>query len=152
MVKDKLILYQYLMNRNALTKPVDIIITASHHHVLPYWFKAAEEGVIPKSGVSVLHIDAHPDLSTPEGEIPRRLPSDIYEFQESVSIASFQLAAMYSGLVNKSFWIRPHWAEQIEDGLYDFNLGVTSENRINVDLSIDYYIADQTWSPIQHVV
>jgi hypothetical protein len=126
-----------------------VVISESHHHVLPHWLRAAESGVLPAGGVTVVHFDAHPDLSVPDGAVAagRPRPEDA---ARALDIASFQLAAAHWGLVDRVVWVRPAWADrQLPDGERRFTLGALPDGRLRVDDPSDHYVLDSDWAPAE---
>jgi hypothetical protein len=99
-----------------------VAICESHHHVLAHWLRAAREGLLPSSGVSVVHVDAHPDLAVPTQPIPAG-SRDPRLLVSRVDIASFVLAAARVGLVQKVVWLRPDFSFQLPDGARTLHLG-----------------------------
>jgi hypothetical protein len=130
-------------------EPVELVISDSHHHVLPHWLRAAESGVLPAGGVTVVHFDAHPDLSVPKVAVVTGRPRP-EEAALPLDIASFQLAAAYWGLVDRVVWVRPAWAEgQLPDGERRFTLGALPDGRLRVDDPSDHYVVDADWAPAE---
>lgn len=124
---------------------VDVVVTASHHHVLPYWYRAARRGQLPREALTVVHLDAHPDLAVPGGSVAPGFPPDDFAHQASIDIASFQLAAARAGLVRRVLWLRPAWADQITDGEHRFRLGTGPGDSLRVDSPLDYYVLNDAY-------
>ncbi|UCE86701.1 MAG: UPF0489 family protein [Deltaproteobacteria bacterium] len=123
-----------------------VVVCESHDRVLAHWLRAASEGRIPRSGVTVVHFDAHPDLAVPDRAVPRGWPADPDELMASVNIASFQLAAVRIGLVDRITWLRPDFSNQLPDGPRTFRVGL-AEGAVRVDDPSDYYVLDEGWAP-----
>jgi len=128
-------------------KPPEVVVCETHDRALFHWLKAAEKGLIPKSGNTVIHIDAHPDMGVPECHVPINRSSSIDDLLGCVDISNFQLAAVGAGLVKKIVWLRPPWAEQYPDGHYRFHLGEVDGGDLKVDDKNDYYLFDGMWAP-----
>ncbi len=126
---------------------VEVVICASHHRVLAHWLAAARAGRLPRSGVQVVHVDAHPDLAIPETPLPRGWPARADVLVAQLDIGSFQLAAIRTGLVERIVWLRPDWATQLPDGEHRFRLGTTADGALRVDATFDYYVLDGGWAP-----
>ncbi len=126
---------------------VDIIVCASHHDVLPHWIRLAREGRLPRKGVSVIHLDSHPDMAVPHRPLPSGFPRNDRVLQYSINIASFQLAAARIGLIKRVVWLRPPWAGQIPDGKHDFTVGRNEQGLTRVDSPLDYYVLGGAWAP-----
>ena len=133
------------------TGPIPVIITASHHHVLPHWFAAVRSKRLPPRGIQVLHMDAHPDLAVPTGPVPGGMPSEDRSLQTSIDIASFQLAAVRAGIINRVIWLRPRQALQLPDGELRFHLGTGKRGRILVDSPEDYYVLSRAYAPLSEL-
>lgn len=122
-------------------------ICESHHHVLAHWLRAAREGLLPSSGVSVVHVDAHPDLAVPTQPIPAG-SRDPRLLVSRVDIASFVLAAARVGLVEKVVWLRPDFSFQLPDGARTLHLGALDSGLLRVDDPSDFYVLDEGWAPL----
>eukprot|EP00003_Mantamonas_plastica_P021240 TRINITY_DN342_c0_g1_i5.p1 TRINITY_DN342_c0_g1~~TRINITY_DN342_c0_g1_i5.p1 ORF type:complete len:333 (+),score=97.83 TRINITY_DN342_c0_g1_i5:206-1204(+) len=129
-------------------KRTPIVIVESHHAVLKYWLRSK---ALPNDGVAIVHFDSHPDMGIPKF-IPRRLPkrASWMEDEEKIDIASFQLAAVWTGLVNEIVWVKPPWSEQIPDMLEpeEYVFGVQNatdpkgRRRFRVSSTHDYWLSN----------
>jgi|GEM_PF-2385122 len=128
--------------------PVEVIVCGGHDQALAHWLAAAQRGVLPRRGVGILHYDAHPDMGVPDTALSRGWPADINDFMAGVNIATFQLAAVRTGLVDRIIWLRPPWAEQFKDGRYAFHLGESADGTLKVNQDSDYYAANGAWAPL----
>jgi hypothetical protein len=124
-----------------------IVVVGSHDRALAHWFAAARAGRLPRRGVTVVHVDAHPDLALPRGPLPSGWPESPAAVLRHVDIASFQLAAVRAGLVGEVVWLRPEWATQIPDGVHTFRIGSLRSGELRVDDPDDYYVLDGGWAP-----
>jgi hypothetical protein len=124
-----------------------VVVCESHHHVLRHWLEAAAEGRLPASGVEVVHFDAHPDLGVPERPLDPRWRARPGALVAATDIETFQLAAVWVGLVRRVVWLRPDWARQLPDGERSFRLGVGGEGRLLVDDPSDYWVLEGDWAP-----
>jgi hypothetical protein len=124
-----------------------VVICQSHHHVLAHWLRAAREGILPSSGVQVVHVDAHPDLAVPHQPIPRN-GRDPEFLVARVDIASFVLAAVRVGLVDRVTWLRPDFSFQLPDGARTLHLGAIASGLLRVDDPSDFYVLDEGWAPL----
>jgi hypothetical protein len=125
----------------------EVFVTGGHDRVLVAWFAAARDGRLPREGVTVVHVDAHPDLSLPQGPLARGWRDDVRELLARVHIASFQLAAVRAGLVDEIVWLRPRWAETFPDGERVFQMGALANGQLAVDDPSDHYVLDQGYAP-----
>jgi hypothetical protein len=124
----------------------EVVVVESHDRVLAHWIAAARDGRLPREGVTIVHVDAHPDLSVPAGPRARGWSEDPSGILASVNIASFQLAAVRLGLVDEIVWLRPRWAETFPDGERTFRLGVLPSGRLAVDDPSDHYVLDEGYA------
>ncbi len=129
--------------------PIEVVICDSHHEVLRHWLRATS-GDHPQQRVTVVHFDAHPDLAVPTAPVStfvREADADFAALTAGLDIASFQLAAVWLGLVDRIVWLRPDWAHQLPDGERRFHLGLDSSGRLRVDDPSDYFVFDEAWAP-----
>lgn len=122
--------------------PLPVVVCDSHHHVLRHWLAAAEAGLLPASGVEVIHFDAHPDMGPPPTPLQRDWRARPDALETAVDIESFQLAAVWIGLVRRIVWLRPPWAFQLPDGTRRFRVGADADGRLRVDDTSDYYVLE----------
>lgn len=108
---------------------------------------AVQSGRLPREGVTVVHIDAHPDLSLPIAPFARGWRDDARDVQRHTHIANFQLAAVRMGLVDEIVWLRPRWAETFPDGARTFQLGQLANGELAVDDPSDHYVLDAGYAP-----
>ncbi|MEN8181181.1 MAG: UPF0489 family protein [Myxococcota bacterium] len=127
--------------------PVEIVVCDSHHDVLPHWLRVARQGGLPRQGVTVVHLDAHPDLGVPTQPVGPGWPEHDGALQSALDIATFQLAAVRVGLVDRIVWLRPGFARQLPDGERRFRLGSVASGELRVDDPSDYYVLDDGWAP-----
>jgi hypothetical protein len=127
--------------------PLRVVVCDSHHHVLRHWIEAAHEELLPRAGVDVVHFDAHPDLAVPANPLDRAWWERPGALVAAVDIASFQLAAVWVGLVDRVVWLRPTWATQIPDGARSMHVGEVPGVGMRVDDPSDYYVLDEGWAP-----
>lgn len=139
-------------SRAADEDALPVVVCDSHHHVLRHWLAAARAGRLPQHGVSVVHFDAHPDLTVPKVPLPEASPADPARLTAMLDISSFQLAAAWIGLVRRVVWLRPDWAEQLPDGRRDFRLGRVADGRLRVDDPADYWVLDGAWRPTSQLL
>jgi hypothetical protein len=141
-----------ILARSAHAAGPEVVVTGPHDRALAYWIAAARNGRLPREGVTVVHVDAHPDLSVPQGPMPRGWRDDAREVLSRVHIASFQLAAVRIGLVDEIVWLRPRWAETFPDGERTFQLGQLANGELAVDDPSDHYVLDAGYAPADRLV
>lgn len=90
-----------------------VYIVEEHHEALSYWFYAAYEGLIPKEGNVLIHIDGHSDESTPEFvpgmplfQYPQNDQEVSYFLQKN---DIFVQSAVITGLLSRFIWVWPSW-------------------------------------------
>ncbi len=132
--------------RAAAPAAVPVAICGPHHRALAHWLSAGQDGTLPRGGVTVIHIDAHPDLAVPAGSWPSGWPARPASFVARTDIATFQLAAVRAGLVDEIVWLRPSWARQLADGEYRISVGQLASGELRVDDPSDYYVLDGGWA------
>ena len=77
------------------------------------------------SKVSVIHIDHHSDINVPEKYIPHgsnwiQNHTILNQFASTADLASFQLSAVWGGLVDRIVWIKPNFRQKyIENRFID---------------------------------
>ena len=120
----------------------EVFVAGPHDRALAAWIAASRDGRLPREGVTIVHVDAHPDLSLPDGPLARGWPDDARDVLARVSIASFQLAAVRIGLVDEIIWLRPRWAETFPDGERVFQIGALANGALAVDDPSDHYVLD----------
>ncbi|EGZ07249.1 hypothetical protein PHYSODRAFT_528689 [Phytophthora sojae] len=103
-----------------MTLPV--VIVDDHHHCLADIHLAIRQRRLPFSGIHVLHVDAHPDLSFPPAMDTEVIfqPDTLYDaLDDSVAgIAEFLLPLVFAGHVNQITWLKPSWATQMPTGAF----------------------------------
>src|SRR5699024_5586220 len=95
---------------------------------------------------SLVHLDSHPDML-----IPKNMPDDyVYEKEklfEEISIENWILPGCYAGHFKNLYWIKPPWAQQMNDGSQKFKIGRNKDGRIRVDCKENYFISECLVSP-----
>lgn len=98
-----------------------IYIVEEHQEVLPYWIESANNGIISKTGNTLIHIDANADSNMPLNipgypffRWPRR---NQLEFMTQNS-DSYIMTAITSDLFNRYVWIWPKWDSKNHNETY----------------------------------
>lgn len=94
----------------------------------------------------MLHLDSHPELVLPNFSADLIFDKDV--LLDSVSIADWILPAVYAGHLGCIVWIKPQWADQMQDGVYKLGVGkhlVNGQMRIN--LPLPYFIKRCLYAP-----
>ncbi len=111
----------------------------SHHEVLPDLFSDLGRGYLPTENLTVVHFDAHSDLSLPAGLTTSTL-TDRVALCNSVCIADWLLPLAALGVVGTVVWYKPSWAGQMPDGDHRVVVGVDGRTGAwAVSSELDYY-------------
>lgn len=89
-----------------------------------------------------MHFDSHPDMLINK-DMPADLVFDKDKLFEEVSIENWILPGCYAGHFNKLIWIKPPWANQMEDGEQTFHIGKHKKSgKMRVDCIENYFVAE----------
>ena len=102
-------------------------ICENHDKVLYYVHRSIASRNLPFEGITLLHFDSHPDLTVPV-DLQANVVYDKTALYDKISIADWILPAVYAGHINRVIWVKPQWADQLEDGIYNFKVGRHKEN------------------------
>ncbi|KAG5182584.1 UPF0489 domain-containing protein [Tribonema minus] len=102
-------------------------VVEDHHDALPFWHLAMRRKRLAQQGITMVHIDAHPDLCVTEdmqADICFQ-PRALYDaLDNSVGgIAEWIIPLVYEGHLDTIWWLRPPWADQFTDGTYALGVG-----------------------------
>ena len=97
-------------------------ICENHDEALHHIHRAIGSRHLPFKGNTLLHFDSHPDLTIPV-DLPADIVYDKEVLYEKISIADWILPAVYAGHINCVIWVKPQWADQMHDGVYNFKVG-----------------------------
>jgi len=105
-----------------------VYICEYHHEALRCLHHAIRRRRLAFEGVTMVHLDAHPDLSastTMPAEIIFDSPHELYHHMRTDpgGIAQWILPAVYGGHIRCVWWVRPSWAHQIANGDYSVAVG-----------------------------
>lgn len=105
-----------------------VYICEYHDEALRCLHHAIRRRRLPFDGLTLVHLDAHPDLSASAvmpADTVFQDPREVYTALRSDAggIAQWILPAVYGGHLRCVWWLRPEWAEQIADGVYDVVVG-----------------------------
>lgn len=104
-----------------------VIICEWHQHVLPHIHRAIASRHLPSSGLNMLHFDAHPDLTFPLNmKAADCFKKDV--LYDKIEIADWILPLCFEGHLSRVFWLKPPWANQIQDGEYSIKVGEDEKN------------------------
>lgn len=128
-------------------KEIPIFIVEDHNHVLPFIYRNIGSKHLPFSGNTIVHFDSHPDMLIPIN-MKADTVFDKYRLFESLSIENWILPAAFAGHLNKILWIKPPWANQIENGNHNFSIGrEENSGEIRVTSLENYFLSDCLYCP-----
>lgn len=112
----------------AQRRGLPVYVCEYHDEALRCLHHAIRRRRLPFDGLTLVHLDAHPDLSasaTMAAETVFKNPREVYTALrgDAGGIAQWILPAVYGGHLRCVWWLRPSWAEQIADGAYDVAVG-----------------------------
>ena len=119
----------------------NIHIVEDHNDVLPSIYKDIGSKRLSFDNLTMIHFDSHPDLG-----IPSQLKADDILNKEkvldSLSIENWILPAVYAGHFKKIIWVKPKWAGQIRNGLFELVVGRNSNTgSISCNCSESYFLS-----------
>ncbi|KAI0977925.1 hypothetical protein GJ496_010219 [Pomphorhynchus laevis] len=124
-----------------------IFVTEHHEDVLHYIYRAIGSKSLPYSGNTLVHFDAHPDLSCPDG----LQFNDIHDTEKvfsAVTAESWIMPCICTGHFDKMFWFKPPWSPQFIDGIYEFYIGRCPDTGlIKVSCKQNYFVCDGQFCP-----
>ncbi|KAJ8603077.1 hypothetical protein CTAYLR_006677 [Chrysophaeum taylorii] len=118
-----------------------VVVVDEHHDVLPWIHLGLRRGL----GVfELVHYDAHPDLGGLAVPFQPRALIDALDESE-YGISEWILPLVYCGHVQRMQWVRPSFARQLADGIYEMRVG--SNGGLKVDCDENYFKIDGCYSP-----
>ncbi len=122
--------------------PLSVHIVEDHNEVLPHIYRAIGARQLPFDNLCMVHLDSHPDLL-----IPSTLQADdIYNKEtvyEEISIENWIIPAVYAGHINHVVWVKPPWAQQMNDKMVDLYVGKHSDSgKIRLTSTESYFISE----------
>jgi hypothetical protein len=107
---------------------IPTVILEEHHEAFFVWEAARARGSMPYEGVSLLHVDAHSDLSCPCLKTSLRDLQGVDACREftyrELTVSSFMLASIYRGHFG-----RVHWVQTVDNDPAERLLHVASQRR-----------------------
>ena len=126
---------------------IPVFVVEQHHEALQKLHYCIRRRHCGFSGISVVHCDAHPDLTIP-ADMPAdlcRQPKELYAaLDESPGgIAEWLLPAAFAGHLDRVLWLKPPWARQIADGRERVTVGrERGTGRLRVASELAYFLDD----------
>eukprot|EP00906_Rhabdomonas_costata_P002655 RCo004145 len=128
--------------------------------------QAVRNGVLPNSGIRLVHFDSHPDLACLGMEVAKKLVTDLslgkYEAEKlhKVSdIATWILPLVLAGHISEVLWLSSYWSQQMDVGTYQLLVGhdLAGHMKIAAQTSSDeglveegvglYWMSQGVWVP-----
>ncbi len=123
-----------------------VCIVEDHNDVLPHIYRQIGSKKLPLSGLTLLHLDSHPDLLIPRDFNADQI-FDKHALFGALSIENWILPAVYAGHINSIIWVKPPWAQQIPEGCYDFTVGKDkTSGTIRVSCTENYFVGELLYS------
>jgi hypothetical protein len=127
-------------------KRFNIFVVEDHNDALENIYKEIGRKQVAFEDLVMIHFDSHPDLG-----IPNDLRADEVfnkaKLMEMISIESWILPAVFAGHLSAVVWIKPRWANQINEGLYEFFVGEHKQSGlIRCTCKEDYFLNDSFYA------
>ena len=133
--------------RRRVQKDVPVWVFEDHDTALDAIHRAIGAKSLAFEGATVVHLDAHPDLLSPEG----LQAADIFEAEvvrDAVCIASWMLPLVYAGHVSKIIWVKPPWCGQFPDGRHELGVGRhKGTGELRVHTTMPYFLNELIAAP-----
>jgi hypothetical protein len=114
--------------KSGVNSPLLVHVCDDHNEVLPFLHQMIRRRRLPFHGISLIHIDAHADLS-----LPLNMSSTLvrdgnaiceYLTESPAGIAEFIIPTVLAGHISHMLWIRSNWTlPQFNDGHTSFDVG-----------------------------
>ncbi|XP_066933984.1 UPF0489 protein C5orf22 homolog [Clytia hemisphaerica] len=138
-----------LSKRKSIEKAgkLQIVVCEYHQDVIQFIHRFVARKKLPFKGIKMIHLDSHPDLAYPD----HLLADDCFHkgtLYDQLDIADWILPLMYQGHLQDLIWVRPPWAEQIDDLETPFKIGKhRGDGKLKVTCTGDYFLEDGIYSP-----
>ncbi|XP_037788004.1 UPF0489 protein C5orf22 homolog [Penaeus monodon] len=120
--------------------PVHIV--EDHNDALYHILRVIGSKHLPFTHNLMIHFDSHPDLLIP-AELKASEVFDVPIMLQKLSIENWVLPAVFAGQISTIVWIKPPWSNQIDEGVYEFQIGKQKEtDQIKVSCPIMYYVGE----------
>lgn len=100
----------------------NIHVVEDHNDALLRIYKDIGAKRLGFSNLTMIHFDSHPDLGIPSDLDADQVMNKDKLF-DSLSIENWILPAVFAGHISQVIWVRPRWAKQIKDGLFNIVVG-----------------------------
>ena len=125
-----------------MVESIHCCVVDDHCDIVPFLHACWKSKILPVDGLSLIHVDSHPDLSPPPTSVEKFTDSEhLYEILEGVGgIAEFILPLAYNGHFNRGIiWLHPEWSHQLPIESTNFHIG-DANGRCGVTLMEPYYL------------
>lgn len=124
---------------------IPIFVVEDHNDVLRFIYRCLGARRIPFTANKIIHFDSHPDMTIPKS-MPVEFVRNKEKLFETLSIENWLMPIAYAGHIDQLIWMKPHWANQIGDGDYEFTIG-DHGGHIRCDSSLEYFLSEGTYQP-----
>ncbi|XP_032665558.1 UPF0489 protein C5orf22 homolog isoform X2 [Odontomachus brunneus] len=108
-------------------KKTPIYVVEGHDEVLPFIYRCLGSKHLPFQDNTFIHLDSHPDMVIPPAMQADIVWDKLRLFSE-LSIENWILPAVYAGHFKYLIWVKPPWANQMQDGVQTFLIGKHKDN------------------------
>lgn len=126
-------------------KQIPIFVVEDHNDVLQFVYRCLGARRIPFTANKMIHFDSHPDMTIPKS-LPIEHVRDKDKLLGALSIENWLMPVAYAGHLEQIIWMKPEWANQIDDGDFSFHIG-DSNGHIRCDSSLEYFLSEGTYQP-----
>lgn len=107
---------------------IPAVIVDNHNHVFYFWFEALERGLLEK-GATLIHVDQHKDMRTPERLYEGKTLEDVFDYTNfHLNVGNYIVPAQKAGLVGETQFVTS------EEALKDLSFAKTGNKILNIDL------------------
>ncbi|XP_076658544.1 misexpression suppressor of ras 6 [Halictus rubicundus] len=127
-------------------KRIPAYVVEAHDEVLPFIYRCLGSKHLPFEGNTFIHLDSHPDML-----IPKAMSADTVldkdELFSEISIENWMLPAAYAGHLRHLIWVKPPWANQMNDGVTTFLIGKHKDTgSIRLTCAEPYFVSEGLYS------
>ena len=124
---------------------IPVHVVEEHNDVLQHILRAVGSKHLPFTHNLLIHFDSHPDLLIPT-DLKASEVFDVPDMLDKLSIENWILVAAFAGQVSTIVWVKPPWANQIEDGHYNFLVGEQKgTDHIRVSCPALYFVGEMLY-------
>lgn len=132
-------------NRHRKILELPCYVVEDHHDVIPCLYRLMGAKKLPLVNNVLVHLDSHPDMLVPK--MDAETVWDKRKLFENLSIENWILPACYAGHFDRLVWVKPPWAHQMPDGVYNFEIGKSKiSNDIKLSSNLSYFVSEALYS------